>query len=479
MMNSIKTHKKKYLSAALGLALMANFSISAWGHLPSLDMPQNTPSLAPMLQKVMPGIVNISVISVADKKSLAKAAPPRSESKKNPSADDDDSQDNDSDNSSEDASSGEPPKMMALGSGVIIDSHNGYVITNAHVLRNAISINLTLKDGRQFKAKLIGLDAPSDIAVLQIKANNLLQLSFSDSSQAKVGDFVVAIGNPYGIISGLQRTDLGIEGYEDFIQTDAPINPGNSGGALVNLQGKVIGINTAIVSPSGGGGNVGIGFAVPSNVVKSIMAQIIKYGSVQRGLMGVMVQPLDPALAEALGHAQLKGALITQVSPGSPAAQAGLKPGDIIQKLNDVTITEAPQITNIIGLLRMGSRINLEILSEGKSKNLTLITASPHEYRKKSMAENPLLFGVNLRDFNQITSLHGLVQGVQITGIAQESPLWRATPIGLRPGDVIITANMKPVHDTTELIDIAKKNKELVLNVYRGTGAMFVVVKSN
>ncbi len=231
----------------------------------------------------------------------------------------------------------------------------------------------------------------------------------------------MAIGNPFGlsqsvtsgIVSALQRTNLGIEGYENFIQTDAPINPGNSGGALVDLEGQLIGINTAIFTPDTG--NVGIGFAVPANVVKSVMNQLIKYGSVRRGLMGIMIQPITPEIAQVLKLNNTNGALVAQIAPDSPAAKAGVRPGDIIQKVNNQQIIKATQVTNIVGLLRVGSKIDLTILRDGKEINVSLITASPKEYQKASMAQNPLLYGVNLRDFNQITALHGLVQGVQIT----------------------------------------------------------------
>lgn len=467
------TFKRVSLVAALLSAGLLMGIPSAWAHLPpEATMNNGTPSLAPMLKNVLPTVVNIAVTGV-----------------RLGSFSDIDSSNNDKNNqanqNTDDNSQPKLRKFLSLGSGVIVDAKNGYVITNAHVLRNASTVNVMLNDGRQRQAKIIGLDKTSDIAVIQIKADGLTAVQMSNSDNLKVGDFVVAIGNPFGlnqtvtsgIISGLQRTNLGIEGYENFIQTDAPINPGNSGGALVNLSGQLVGINTAIFTPNEG--NVGIGFAVPANVVQSVMTQIIRYGSVHRGMMGILIQPLNPALADAMGLHGIQGALVTQVSRGSPAFKAGIEPGDIIQKVDNKTITEAPQVTNIVGLLRMGSKVDLEILRNGKTLNLSLITASPQDYRKTTMAENPLLFGVNLRDFNQITAIQGIVQGVQITGIAQESPLWRATPIGLRPGDVIISANKKPVKNTADLVNIAKESKELVLNVIRNGGAMFVAVKPN
>lgn len=472
--------KKNLLFTAVAAILISTgLSLPTYAHLPSQDEHQVVPSLSPMLQKVMPAVVNISVIGYSNKRIPNRSlGQDKNSSDKNSNNDDDDDDD--------DSAGPSGHKFISLGSGVIVDAFNGYVITNAHVLKNAKEISVKLNDGQQSDAKLIGMDSLSDIAILQIKPNHLSALPLAESKNVKVGDFVVAIGNPFGlsqtvtsgIVSGLQRTNLGIEGYENFIQTDAPINPGNSGGALANLQGQLIGINTAIFSPDGGG-NVGIGFAVPSDVVRSVMTQIIKYGSVRRGLLGILLQPLTPTLAEAMNISSLKGALIAQVSPNSPADRAGLKAGDLIVKLNGEAITEAPQVTNIIGLLRVSSKIDMEVLRQGKTVNTSIVITSPQDYQKATISQNPLFYGANLRDFNQLTASHGEVQGVQVTGLSQDSPLWRASPVGLRPGDVIVTANMQPVKNTQNLMSLAKQNKQLVLNVYRGPSAMFVVIKGN
>lgn len=419
---------------------------------------QALPSLAPMLTKVLPAVVNVSTIGVINPQVDPFAQPTQS------------------------AKDG-PKKFAALGSGVIVDAKNGYILTNAHVIRDATTVTVTLKNGVQKVAKVIGVDNASDVAVLKITADNLTAIPLANSDNAQVGDFVVAIGNPFGlnqtvtsgIVSALQRTDLGIEGYENFIQTDAPINPGNSGGALVNLSGQLIGINTAILAPDGG--NIGIGFAIPSNMAKSIMEQLIKYGSVRRGLLGIMIQSLTPSLADAFHLPNTTGVIVTQVTANSPAAKAGIQTGDIVQSLNGQSVTDAVQITNIIGLLRVGDSVDVKLLRAGKTLDIPVIIASPAEYLQDSQALNPLLFGLNIRNFNQLTALHGAVQGVQITGIAEESPAFHATPVGLRPGDVIISANMKPVQNVDQLLAIAKQSKELVLNVLRGEGAMFVVVK--
>lgn len=467
------------LSVLTALSTTAFIVPTAYAHLPPEAKSSGMASLSPMLQKVMPAVVNISVFGQSDKNTSAKE-----DSDANSNSDDDDADQNSNDNGAKPTlPSGAGHKFISLGSGVIVDAVNGYIVTNAHVVKDARIINVTLGDSRQTKAKVIGFDTPSDIAILQIKEKNLTALPLADSQNVKVGDFVVAIGNPFGlnqtvtsgIVSGLQRTNLGIDGYENFIQTDAPINPGNSGGALVNMSGELIGINTAIVTPDGG--NIGIGFAVPTNVVKSVMTQLLKYGSVHRGLMGVMVQAISPDIAAAFGSPNLKGGLIAQVAPLSPAGKAGIQAGDIIQKINGQPINSATDVSSIVGLLRMGSKIDLEVLRNNKLLSFTLITASPSEYQKEAIAQNPLLFGVNLRDFNQVTAVHGLVQGVQITGISQDSPLWRSTPVGLRPGDIIISANHKNTTNTADLVNIAKHSRELLLNVYRENAAMFVVVK--
>src|ERR1700751_1952197 len=246
----------------------------------------------------------------------------------------------------------------AAGSGVIVDAAQGYVLTNAHVVENATNIEVTFKDNRRFNAKLIGRDPDTDIAVLQIPANGLTAVPIGDSDRLQVGDFVLAIGNPFGlgqtvtsgIVSALGRSGLGIEGYEDFIQTDASINPGNSGGPLVDLQGRVVGINTAILAPSGG--NVGIGFAVPINMARQVMDQLIRYGEIKRGRIGVAIQDLTPDLAQALGTKQTQGALIARVEPGSPAERAGLRTNDLVVAINGAPRHSGIELRNRVGLSR-------------------------------------------------------------------------------------------------------------------------------
>ena len=463
----------KTLIASLTMLFALSFTLSANADIPPAVNGKAVPSLAPMLKKVLPAVVNISVVGAIPKGVNPFAEP--SGNAQNPNLP----------QSTKPKSNKQPlpRKFFSLGSGVIVNAEKGYILTNAHVIRDAKTITVTLKSGRQYKAKLIGQDPASDIAVLQIHAKNLHQVTFGDSSKLNVGDFVVAIGSPFGlsqtvtsgIVSALQRTGLGIEGYENFIQTDAPINPGNSGGALVNLQGKVVGINTAILAPDGA--NIGIGFAIPADMAKSVMEQLIKYGSVRRGLMGVMIQSLTPELAEAFNQPDIHGAVVTQVNPFSPAALAGFKPGDIIENVNGHKIDDAAQVTNVVGLLRVGSEIHLKILRNGKPMDISLKTASPKAYQKESQQKNPLLYGMNMQNFDSFTAIHGDVHGVQITGISQLATAFHASPVGLRPGDVIISANGKPVKNIEQLEKVAKNSKQLLLNVYRGTGAMYVVVK--
>jgi serine protease Do len=474
------------ISSALLMAIIAGTPLTAIASLPSAVNGQSTSSLAPMLTKIMPAVVNISAIGEVYDNAGPEAQPnPNSQSNPN-NANNSDNQGNQGQNNQGNQGNQNqgPRKFAALGSGVIVDAAKGYILTNAHVIRDARVVTVTLSDGRQKIAKIIGIDPPSDVAVLQIEAKDLTSIPLANSDDLKVGDFVVAIGNPFGlsqtvtsgIVSALQRTDLGIDGVENFIQTDAPINLGNSGGALANLQGQLIGINTAILAPDGGG-SIGIGFAIPSNMAKSIMMQLINYGSVRRGLLGIMIQTLNPSLADAFNMPNGTGVVVAQVNPNSPAARAGMQAGDIIQQVDGQKVTNSSQVTNIVGLVRAGSPVNLNILRNGKSIDMHIVITTPNQYLQTTREANPLLFGINLQDFSQISAFHGPVQGVQITGVAEESPAGQAKPVGLRPGDVVISANLKPVHNITELMAEAKQSKQLLLNVLRGGAAMFVVLK--
>jgi serine protease Do len=268
-------------------------------------------------------------------------------------------------------------ETQATGSGVILDAAQGYVLTNAHVVENANNIEVTTKDNRHFKAKLIGRDPDTDIAVLQITGGGLTAVPIGDSDRLQVGDFVLAIGNPFGlgqtvtsgIISALGRSP-GIEGYEDFIQTDASINPGNSGGPLVDLQGRVVGINTAILAPSGG--NIGIGFAVPINMARQVMDQLVRYGEIKRGRIGVAIQDLTPDLAQALGTKHIQGAVIARVEPGSPADRAGLRTNDLVIAINGAPMRSGTELRNRVGLSRIGDEVELTVERGGAERNVTV-----------------------------------------------------------------------------------------------------------
>jgi len=317
------------------------------------------PSLAPMLARVTPGVVNIAVRGkVRAENPLLQDPffrrffnlPQRQQT--------------------------EERETQATGSGVIVDAAQGYVLTNGHVVDNATRIEVTTKDNRRFTAKLVGRDTETDVALLQIPSQNLVAVPIGDSDRLQVGDFVLAVGNPFGlgqtvtsgIVSALGRSGLGIEGYEDFIQTDASINPGNSGGPLVNLLGQVVGINTAILAP--GGGNIGIGFAVPVNMARRVMDEIVRYGEVKRGRIGVAIQDLTPELAQAMNTKQTNGAVIARVESGSAAEQAGLHSGDLVVAVNGTVVRSGTQLRNMIGLSRIGDQVTLTVDRRGSEYSM-------------------------------------------------------------------------------------------------------------
>lgn len=460
----IKSIKIFFLSALLTTASCLSYAA---------EDKKALPTWAPVLKYAMPAIVNIAVQGFVPNGMMSN---------------EEENGNNNSNNNAEPQLPEKPKKFQSIGSGVIVDPQDGIVITNDHVIRNASLITVTLNDGRRLQAKLIGSDSETDIAVLKIDANNLKSLPIGNSDQAEVGDFVVAIGNPFGlnsfgnsqtatfgIISATKRSDLNIEGVENFIQTDAAINPGNSGGALVNANGELIGINTAIISPYGG--NVGIGFAIPINMAKDVAMQLIKFGSIHRGLMGIFVQHLTPELAQAMGYPEdFQGALIAQVNQDSPAEKAGLKAGDIITQINNTKITQATQVKTTIGLLRAGSQAKLTIMRDNKPLTLNALITDVKMHEQKLQASNPFLYGLALKNFEQDSPLHGHIVGVQVTGASENSAGWRA---GLRPGDIIIAANKKPTPDVKTLQTTAmglQKNTPLLIQILRGPGASYLLI---
>ena len=372
-------------------------------------------------------------------------------------------------------------RVHSVGSGVIVDARQGYVLTNHHVIANADKIFVKLKDRRQFTAELVGADPATDIAVLKIPPEDLTALAIGDSDALEVGDFVIAIGNPFGIgqtvtsgiVSALRRSGLGIEGFEDFIQTDASINPGNSGGALVTLRGNLIGINTAIIGPSGG--NVGIGFAIPINMARRVMAQLIAHGEMRRGRLGVTTQDLTPDLAEALGSDLDLGAVITQVAPGSSAAKAGLKAGDIVIAVDGEQVRSAADMRNKVGLSRVGKTIELTVLRDGAVHKISTEIVEARQMQIEGDDARQPLAGATISELTEDSPMFGRLEGVQVVEVERGSP---AARIGLRKDDVIVEANRKPVRNLDEFAAAVKSGgKALVLKIRRGNARVVIVVR--
>lgn len=431
----------------------------AYGKVPPAQPGKaDNPQLANMLQKIMPAVVNITAQGDAPMQSA-----PQGKSSKGPMSPYNPFQ-----------------RFQAAGSGVIVDADNGFIVTNAHVIRHADVLIVSLVDGRKLKARKIGEDPATDVAVIQVYAKHLQSIPLANSNAVKVGDFVAAIGNPFGLhqtvtsgmVSALNRS-VGIEGplgYENFIQTDASINPGNSGGALIDIDGKLIGINTAILAPLGG--NIGIGFAIPSNMVNNVANQLIKYGKVQRGMLGVMVQDLTPDLADAFKIPDAKGALVTQVTAGSPAEKVGLKAKDVVQTINNEPITNAAQLRSIVGTLPVGTKLNMVALRDKERMNFNAVIQDPP--KSDLTSKKQLLSGVRLSNFVQLDPNIGSVKGVLVLQVDDSSNAWLA---GLRPADVILTANEKPVIDIDNLSKLAgSSTDQLLLKVRRAEGMMYIVI---
>ena len=366
-------------------------------------------------------------------------------------------------------------KVQSAGSGVILNARKGIVVTNHHVVKNADEIRVILHDGNIIEAELIGADPEVDIAVLKIKSNNLSEIKIADSDAARVGDFVVAIGNPFGlnqtvttgIVSALGRTGLGIEGLENFIQTDASINPGNSGGALLNLNGELLGINTAILAPSGG--NVGIGFAIPAKMAMASVNQIVDHGSVSRGEIGLATQDIDAQLAEAFDLTSRQGALVTSVEPGSPADKAGVQAGDVIVKVDGKAVKNSSAFRNAIALHRVGDKVPLSTIREGKPANVKVKIADPADYQS-SQLKSPM--GVYLEGARFTVDKR---LGLKVAALEEGSNAWQA---GLRLNDIILSANRRKVR-TLEHLDYALQlsKQQILLRVLRGNASLYLVIR--
>ncbi|HEY7864529.1 MAG TPA: Do family serine endopeptidase [Psychromonas sp.] len=423
------------------------------------------PSLAPMLKKVNSAVVNISTYST--KQALV-----------NPLLNDPFFRHFFNIPEQDDLQQQAPQKrQQSAGSGVIINAKDGIVMTNYHVIKDADEVQVSLIDGRTYKAKIIGSDPELDIAILAIKAAKLTQVTISESLLLEVGDFVVAIGNPFGlgqtvttgIVSALGRSGLGIEGYENFIQTDASINPGNSGGALVNLNGELVGINTAIIAPAGG--NIGIGFAIPINMANASMQQIIKYGEVKRGQIGVAIQDISRDLREALEleNGQL-GVLVAGVTKGSPAEQAGLIPGDIITKVDGQLTKSTGQLRSLIGLKNIGDTVKITLLRDAIQKTVDVKIGKPQTLSAvdSSGKLHPLLAGASFANNNK-------GKGVKVVEVQANSP---AAYSGLEAGDVIIATNKRRVDDLLSFkkaLGMAKNS--ILLQVNRNGMSLFIAIR--
>ena len=446
----------------LAAALAAGFAPPAAAAQPLPEIAgKGMPTLAPLIAQVTPAVVNISIKS-------------RSPAEDNPLLRDpffrrffnvpD-----------------RPPQEMAAGSGVIVDARQGLVITNHHVIKNAAQVIVTLKDRRQLPATIVGADPATDIAVLKIDAPNLTAMKLGDSDQLNVGDFVVAIGNPFGlgqtvtsgIVSALGRSGLNIEGYEDFIQTDASINPGNSGGALINLRGELIGINTAIIGPSGA--SVGIGFAVPVNMARGVMTQLVRFGEVRRGRLGIDFEDLVPDAAVALKLPTADGALISTVQPDSPAAKAGLRRGDVVLAFNGRPVRSGPDLRNRLGLTPVGDTIELTVFRDGNKLTVKLQIAPPQGIASGDAQIVPQLAGLKIANIDRTTPQGARVEGVLVVGIETGSV---AAGYGLRPGDVIAAVNRQRVRNINEFL-AAMRNVERAfqMSVVRGDFVLTFTVR--
>ena len=373
-------------------------------------------------------------------------------------------------------------ETASLGSGVIVDAKNGLILTNFHVVENAYEIKVTLTDGREMQAEIIGRDPDTDIAVIHVSGENLVALPFADSSRLRVGDFVVAIGNPFGlgqtvtsgIVSALGRSGLGIESIEDFIQTDASINLGNSGGALVNLRGELVGINTAILG-GGNQGSIGIGFAIPINLARDVMSQLIDHGEVRRGRLGAQGQDLTEQLAQAFGINRSQGFIVTRIESGSPASRAGLEVGDVIVGANGRPIRSARDMHNLVGLQRMGQTIDLQLYRESKEISLPVVI-QPIEIREMSGEKiHPRLAGATLGEIHEQHLQRGRIDYLQIMKVEPGS---KAAEAGFLPGDIIYSINKQLARSFDEALALRADGKRgVIMNIQRDNRELYILLK--
>jgi len=452
----------RYFSRWLLTIVLVCSVTPAAASLPLSSLQGEVPSLAPMLEKALPGVVNISTTGTVrmQQNPLFRDPffrrffdlPPQQRER----------------------------KRQSLGSGVIFDAVKGLVVTNAHVIDKADEINVKLDDGRVLQAELVGADPESDVAVVRIEADDLTEIPVGDSDDLRVGDFVVAIGNPFGlnqtvtsgIVSALGRSGLGIEGYEDFIQTDASINPGNSGGALINLRGELVGINTAILAPSGG--NVGIGFSIPVNMVQQLTEQLVEHGKVQRGRLGVYIQDLTPELAQAFDLEQNTGAVIAQVVPDSPAEQAGLREGDVVTAIDGVPVHTAARLRNEVGLLRPGKSIELSVIRDGEQMTIEAVIKARQTQKVNGGDIHPALKGATFTPLPDDFDRSGINGGVYVESVEPGSEAWNNE---LRDEDVITSVNRRRISTLAEFKQLTGSSRELLFSIHRGQRAFFLAIR--
>ncbi|MEW9799048.1 DegQ family serine endoprotease [Alteromonas sp. CYL-A6] len=438
--------------SSLGMSVSVNAALPFFN-----DDKDNVPSLAPMLEEATPAVVSIAVEGTQTSRQRVPEmfryffGGPQEQLQERP--------------------------FRGLGSGVIIDAEKGYVVTNNHVVDNADEITVKLTDGREFKAKKLGADEQSDVALIKIDAEDLTALPLADSDKLRVGDFVVAIGNPFGlsqtvtsgIVSALGRSGLNIGGFEDFIQTDAAINRGNSGGALVNLRGELVGINTAIFGPNGG--NVGIGFAIPSNMMKNLVDQIVEYGEVRRGLLGILGSDVDAGLAEAMNAEVNLGAFVSEVQPDSAADKAGLQAGDIITAVNGRELHSFQELRARIASMGAGAKVTLTLMRKGDSIDVDVVLDDATQSTVTAAEIHPALEGATLTNGEDASGN----AGVEVSELERGSP---AARIGLQPEDVIIGVNRQRVTTVTEFrAALDDATGVIALNVRRGNSTLYLVIR--
>jgi serine protease DegQ len=461
------TEPARRLLALRGLALLTAL-VAGHAAVGQPSPPRELPTLAPMIEAISPAVVNISV------KANVNAGPQAQQDELLRRFFDFEGE----------GPPGRQREIEGAGSGVIVDAEMGYILTNHHVVANADKITVTLAENRSLTARVVGSDEGSDLAVLQVDGGNLTSIPFGDSAKLRVGDYVIAIGNPFGfsnsvtsgIVSALGRSGLNNQAFEDFIQTDASINPGNSGGALVNLNGELVGINSAIISRTGG--NVGIGFAIPVNMVRAVMKQLVATGTVRRGLLGVNIQDVTPEIADTLGLADNSGALVTRVSEDSAAERAGIELEDVIVSINGKPLRDSGSLRNFIGLMPPGENVAVGLIRDGNEQIVTAVlgeipppaalTAAPPEKEKEEL--DTVFEGAELVDNASPNGVTGLL-------VARVDPNSPAAERGLRPGDIITKVNRVRVRTLAEAVPVMEDARAIILEVQRGSRSQLILMR--